>query len=217
MNDSTGSALSTFSGEVKQPGLVGTDATGTLRKLCLCMVSRRTFAKRLCGAVMLVMLPVCSAAKDSTETAGDILAYLMPVATIGTTYYLHDEEGRWQFGKAFVSSFGVTLGLKYTVDKERPDGSDNHSFPSGHSTVAFQTAQFIAKRYGWRYGLPAYVGAAYVGYSRVEAKKHYTSDVLAGAAIGILGSEYFTTRWEGLTVVPVTAGRGLMVSISKSF
>ena len=177
----------------------------------------RVFAKRLVVAGVLALLPVCGFAKDSTETAGDILAYLMPATTYGATFYLHDEEGRWQFSKAFVSSFAVTLGLKYSIDKERPDGSDNHSFPSGHSTGAFQSAHFISKRYGWSYGLPAYLGAAFVGYSRVHAKKHYNSDVLAGAAIGIAGSEYFTTRWEGVAVAPVTAGRGLMVSVSKSF
>jgi len=180
-------------------------------------VALKTLARRLCGIAVLVMFPVCVTAKDSTETAGDVLAYLMPAATLGATFYLHDEDGRWQFAKGFVSSFGVTQALKYTVDKERPDGSDNRSFPSGHSTAAFQSAHFIQKRYGWAYGLPAYIGAAYVGYSRVHAKKHDNADVLAGAAIGILGSEYFTTRWEGVAVSPVTTGRGWMVSLSKSF
>jgi len=177
----------------------------------------KVLARRWVLTGVLALLPVCSYARDSTETAGDILATLMPAATVGATYYLHDDEGRWQFGKAFVSSFAVTLSLKASIDKERPDGSDNHSFPSGHSTAAFQTAHFIARRYGWSYGLPAYFGAAYVGYSRVEAKKHYNADVLAGAAIGMIGSEYFTTRWEGVTLAPVSAGRGLIVSVNKSF
>lgn len=177
----------------------------------------KALTRRLTGAVVLVLLPVCGFAKDSTETAGDILAYLMPATTYGATFYLHDEEGRRQFSKAFATSFAVTLGLKYSVDKERPDGSDNQSFPSGHATAAFQSAQFIKKRYGWSYGLPAYLGAAFVGYSRVHAKKHDNADVLAGAAIGIASSEYFTTRWEGISVSPVTTGRGFMVSLSHSF
>lgn len=188
-----------------------------LRQDVFRVLQMKALARRLVLTGVLVVLPVCGYAKDSTETAGDILAYLMPVTTVGVTYYLHDDEGRWQYSKAFVSSFGVTLGLKYTIDKERPDGSDNHSFPSGHSTAAFQTAHFIARRYGWSYGLPAYLGAAYVGYSRVEARKHYNSDVLAGAAIGIIGSEYFTTRWEGATLAPVSAGRGLIISVNKTF
>jgi membrane-associated phospholipid phosphatase len=183
----------------------------------MCFSAMSLLIRRGFGAVVLCLLPLGSMANDSTESAGDILAYLMPAVTLGSTFYLHDEDGRWQFGKGFVTSFGVTLGLKYTVDKERPDGSDNHSFPSGHSTAAFQSAHFIQKRYGWAYGLPAYLGAAFVGYSRVHARKHDNADVLAGAAIGILGSEYFTTRWEGVAVTPVSTGRGLMVSLSKSF
>ena len=188
-----------------------------VQELSLRFLLLKAFARRLTGVVVLVLLPVCGFAKDSTETAGDILAYLMPATTYGATYYLHDKEGRWQFSKAFATSFAVTLGLKYSVDKERPDGSDNQSFPSGHATAAFQSAHFIKKRYGWSYGLPAYVGAAFVGYSRVHAKKHDNADVLAGAAIGIAGSEYFVSRWEGIMVTPVTTGRGIMVSLSKSF
>lgn len=177
----------------------------------------KALARRLTGTVVLVMLPVCGAAKDNTEAAGDILAYLMPATTYGATYYLHDEEGRWQFSKAFATSMLATFGLKYSVDKERPDGSDNQSFPSGHATAAFQSAHYIKKRYGWHYGLPAYLGAAFVGYSRVHAKQHDNADVLAGAAIGIASSEYFTSRWEGISVSPVTTGRGFIVSLRKTF
>ena len=177
----------------------------------------KALTKRLTGTVVLVLLPVCGFAKDSTETAGDVLAYLMPATTFGATYYLHDEEGRWQFSKAFATSLAVTFGLKSSVHKERPDGSDNQSFPSGHATVAFQSAHFIKKRYGWSHGLPAYLGAVFVGYSRVHAKKHDNADVLAGAAIGIAGSEYFASRWEGIAVSPVTTGRGFVVSLTTSF
>jgi membrane-associated phospholipid phosphatase len=185
--------------------------------LSLRLLPMKASTKRLIGAVVLALLPVCSFAKDNTEAAGDILAYLMPATTFGATYYLHDEEGRWQFSKGFATSFAVTLGLKQTVDKERPDGSDNQSFPSGHATAAFQSAHYIKKRYGWRYGLPAYLGAAFVGYSRVHAKKHDNADVLAGAVIGIASSEYFTSRWEGISVTPVTSGRGFVVSLSRTF
>lgn len=165
----------------------------------------------------LAFLPVCVAARDSTETAGDILAVLLPATGLGVTYVLDDEEGRWQFSKAFVASYAVTLGLKAAVDKERPDGSDNDSFPSGHATGAFQAAHFIRKRYGWSYGLPAYLGATYVAYSRVEARKHDNADVLAGAVIGMAGSEYFTRRWPGISVAPTSGGRGLVISLNRQF
>jgi len=70
------------------------------------------------------------------------------------------------------------------VDKKRPTGS-NQSFPSGHTSAVFQGAAFIHKRYGLKQAAAAYIGATFVGYSRVESDKHFTEDVIAGAALGI--------------------------------
>lgn len=93
----------------------------------------------------------------------------------------------------------MTHGLKRTIDKERPNGG-RHSFPSGHTSAAFQGASFIHKRYGAKYAIPAYVGATFVGYSRIQADKHDMTDVLAGAAIGTLSSWYFTKEYGNATI-----------------
>ena len=74
--------------------------------------------------------------------------------------------------------------MKYSISKERPDGSDNHSFPSNHTGVAFAGATFIGERYGWKYAVPAYLVSGYVAWGRVYARRHDVWDVLAGAAIG---------------------------------
>jgi membrane-associated phospholipid phosphatase len=66
--------------------------------------------------------------------------------------------------------------LKYSVPRERPEGSDT----SGHTSAAFSGATFIHRRYGWKYGIPAYLAVAFVGWSRVESGKHYSDDVLRG-------------------------------------
>jgi membrane-associated phospholipid phosphatase len=98
-----------------------------------------------------------------------------------------------QLVKSAALDLGVTYWLKATIKERRPDGSDNDSFPSAHSSVAFTSAEYLRKRYGWEYGIPAYGLAAFVAYSRVEADKHYVRDVLAGAAIGMASSYIFTT------------------------
>jgi membrane-associated phospholipid phosphatase len=147
--------------------------------------------------------PACLAAStDQIEKSGDIIQVLIPVIAYGTTFCLDDKEGRAQFYKSFLTNLGVTYGLKYSIDKKRPNGGDQ-SFPSGHTSAAFQGAAFIHKRYGWKYGIPAYLGAAFVGYSRVESDNHYTEDVVAGAAIGVISSFCFTTRYKGITITPV--------------
>jgi len=71
-----------------------------------------------------------------------------------------------------------------TVNRTRPNGG-HQSFPSGHTASAFAGAAFLQRRYGWKVGVPACFAATFVGYSRVESHNHYTSDVVAGAAIAI--------------------------------
>jgi len=167
--------------------------------------------------LMCVAMPVCGYAHDSTETAGDILVVALPAAAYGATFYLDDREGRMQFYKSFAAVLLVTQGLKVTIKEERPDGSDNQSFPSGHASTAFQSASFVRKRYGWQYGVPAYVVASYIGYSRIDAEKHYLGDVVAGAAIGIVGAELLTTPMGTVTVTPVITQHEIRITVATSF
>lgn len=83
-------------------------------------------------------------------------------------------------------SAGLTWGLKLAVNRQRPDGPStrsNSSFPSGHATGAFALAAVFSHRYP-KITIPAYLGAAAIGLSRIYLGRHYPSDVLAGALIG---------------------------------
>ena len=80
----------------------------------------------------------------------------------------------------------VVSGLKYAVGRERPDGSDNLSFPSGHAITAFCFAPVVTKYGGWELGVPTYVLATVTTLARVEGYHHYLSDVMGGATLGIL-------------------------------
>jgi len=133
---------------------------------------------------------------NQVETAGDILQVALPVMALGSTYILDDKDGRSQFWKSYLSSISLTYFLKYTIDKERPNGRANNSFPSGHTTAAFSGAMFIQKKYGYKYGIPSLLMASFVGYSRVYADKHFWEDVVAGASIGILGNLIFTKNYN---------------------
>ena len=150
------------------------------------------------------------------EKSGDIIQALIPAIAYGSTFYLDDDEGRGQFYKSFFANVVITHGLKYAIDEKRPNGSDK-SFPSGHTSSAFQGAAFIHKRYGWEYSIPAYIGASFVGYSRVESDNHYIKDVIAGAAIGVISSFYFTEPFKGVTVTPIAKKDYYGVTISKNW
>ena len=86
---------------------------------------------------------------------------------------------------AYISAGVMTYGLKRLIRRKRPldDTLGNPSLPSGHAAIAFSAATILGYRYPkWR--IPLYIGAGLVGFSRIYLGRHYTSDVLAGAAIG---------------------------------
>jgi membrane-associated phospholipid phosphatase len=87
---------------------------------------------------------------------------------------------------AVVVNFGYSEAIKYAVGRERPNGDNNQSFPSGHASNAFTIATVVERHYGWRLGVPAYVIAGVVGASRIQQDKHYVSDVVAGATLGYI-------------------------------
>ncbi len=138
-------------------------------------------------------------AGDGIKQAGEVLQLVLPGVTASMTLVYRDLDGAMQFGKSEALTLGSTYGLKYTINEKRPNGGD-HSFPSGHTSVSFSAAEFVRGRYGWEYGIPAYVIASFVGYSRVESREHYTHDVIAGAGIGMLSSYLFTKSYKGWDV-----------------
>ncbi len=95
-----------------------------------------------------------------------------------------------EFGRdaaeALVDATVVVTALKYPVGRERPDGSNNLSFPSGHSITAFCIAPVVMKYWGLQAGVEAYVLGTVTAFSRVEGYHHYLSDTIAGATLGIV-------------------------------
>ncbi|MFT3827962.1 MAG: phosphatase PAP2 family protein [Chitinophagaceae bacterium] len=96
------------------------------------------------------------------------------------------------YGMSMILTNSVVFGTKKISGEERPDGSDRYSFPSGHTAVAFASAEFMRKEYQdvspW-YGIAGYAMAATTGYLRMYNDKHWLSDVVAGAGIGILSTD----------------------------
>ena len=147
----------------------------------------------LCVGAFVFLTPAFKVyAKSDVEISGEILRALMPVSVLSYTFAGDDNKGGQQFIKSFLSSSAVTYTLKKTIEKDRPNG-EPESFPSGHATMTFSSAAFVHKRYGLKPGLPMYALATYVGWTRIQSDTHYICDVAVGAAIGILGSFYFTT------------------------
>jgi len=86
---------------------------------------------------------------------------------------------------AQIVSGVITQSIKAAAHRTRPNGG-NHSFPSGHTSATFATAEVIREHYGWKWGVPLYALGGYVSVSRMVDNKHWASDVIFGTAIGIV-------------------------------
>jgi membrane-associated phospholipid phosphatase len=109
----------------------------------------------------------------------------------------------------------LTEGVKLAVGRTRPSGG-RYSFPSGHTSASFATAAVVARHFGWKAGVPAYGLAAYIGISRLHESKHYLSDVLFGAAVGMVSGRTVTIGRGAATfaVAPFAARGGGGVSFT---
>ena len=117
-------------------------------------------------------------------------------------------EAAWLGALAFMAAGLVEFAIKHLVGRSRPDSVlDVDSFPSGHATSVFAVATIFAAFYP-RLRWPVYALAAAVAAGRVYLERHYVSDVLAGAIIGIviasllLGRRHALARW---TCLPLSA------------
>ncbi len=124
------------------------------------------------------------------QFAPALAVYGLNIAGIHGEHNLIDCSGLFLMSNIFLN---VTVSsLKYSTRQKRPDGSDDLSFPSGHTAEAFASAEFLRLEYRNQsplYGIAGYVVAAATGYLRMYNDKHFFSDVLAGAGIGILSTD----------------------------
>ncbi len=109
-------------------------------------------------------------------------------------------EGRSDWGRLLASAgmsyaimAGFVNGIKYTAKEMRPDGSTRNSWPSGHTATSFVGATLLHKEYGltrspW-FSVAGYGVATATGVMRVLNNRHWVSDVMSGAGIGILSTE----------------------------
>lgn len=195
---------------------------------------------RLLIIILLSLTVACGHAQNSKDEPlyiEDVLQYV-PTATAfalrlsGVGGNATVKEQLIKRGIAFVAMYGSVQGLKHTVHRERPDHSDNESFPSGHTAVAFTGADMLFTEYRdvspW-IGIGGYAVATTTGILRMVHDRHHWTDVMAGAAIGIGSSrlsQWLTPiilgkkkREEGTSVssTPFVSDEGWGLAVSVNF
>lgn len=172
-------------------------------------------------AVLLVLLfglnPSAQAiSNNSWDDISTVGALGLVGLALGTPVVKDDWDGAGQAALSIGLAGGLAELGKALVHEQRPDNSDNNSFPSGHTALAFSSATTLYRRYGWQMGFPAYAVAALTGSARVAARKHHWYDVAAGAAIGTGSGWLFTKAFNDKVQVSPWAdskGGGVLVSM----
>ncbi|HEY3885844.1 MAG TPA: phosphatase PAP2 family protein [Vicinamibacterales bacterium] len=162
-------------------------------------------------------------ALDPGSVAGDIEeqgSLALGVYAIGR---LTHHDGAAELGTELLEAQAIngvlTQSVKFAVDRRRPNGG-HHSFPSGHASATFATADVFAQRFGWKIGALAYAGGVYVALSRLGEHAHYPSDTLFGAALGIASARSVVAArhrpvLKGFAVVPVVTKGGAAVLVTR--
>ncbi len=167
---------------------------------------------------------VGSAELDATLEAGAFVGggFIQVGGALGT-FAIGRLSGRPQVAavgadlvRAQIVNTVLTQGTKVAVGRQRPDGT-RFSFPSGHASSSFATATVLQRRLGWKVGAPAYAMATYVAASRLQENKHYLSDVIFGAAVGIVSGRAVTVGHgrNRFALIPMTAPGGVGIGFTR--
>ena len=127
---------------------------------------------------------------DYMQFTPAVAAYSLKLFNVESTNNLFDMSVL--YGLSNLLANGIVSNTKSFTARERPDHSNYRSFPSGHTTTAFVAAEFLHQEYKnqsvW-ISVGGYGTAAFVGIARVYNNKHWVSDVVAGAGVGILSTK----------------------------
>ena len=119
--------------------------------------------------------------------------------------------------RAQIVNAALTQGIKIAVQRTRPD-QGRFSFPSGHASATFATAMVLQHHFGWRVSVPAYGLATYVAGARVQENRHYASDVIFGAALGVVAGRTVKVGRStgGFIVSPMAVPRGAGIAFERA-
>ena len=102
----------------------------------------------------------------------------------------YHQTRRWEVLGAYAGNFVLTETVKRVAKRERPDGSDNRSFFSGHTSTAFVGAGAVCLRESMPPCIISLGLAGAVGVLRVTEKKHWPTDVIVGAGVGFASGRF---------------------------
>lgn len=155
------------------------------------------------------------------DTLGQILPNILYTTFYASDYFVNKDQRSKELSlmmlKATAYSGLTTDLMKKVFNETRPNGGQN-SFPSGHTTSAFAFASVVAMNHNIYAGIAATSLATFVGLSRINDKKHYVHDVIAGATIGTaFGVGLYNNLQKSYIPVVSPIDKGLVVNTMFEF
>jgi membrane-associated phospholipid phosphatase len=187
------------------------------------------------GGVALSVHPIDGATNEELHGKAAVNNFFLPGKTIGNGYVqVAGAIGTYAAGRlshepkiahvgmdllrAQLLAGAMTFGLKSLVRRERPDGSNNRSFPSGHAALTFATATALQRHVGWDWSLPLFFIASYTAASRLHENVHYLSDVVFGASVGVIAGRTVTRHGRSsYALVPIWSHGVAAVMVQRTF
>ena len=175
----------------------------------------------LCAAVLSLFGGRASA---DSQGIGDVVTGLVAAAAVGSTYAYDDPEGRWMLLKSAGTSYTANGLLRLAFDEHewgtRPNGK-GYGFPSGHAGFMAAGAAFMQERYGWQWGVPAWLATGYVSWVRVEITDHHRWRDIAAAVVLAQGVAWWLVEpYEnrgGVRVSPLFTPEATGVNLAYRF
>lgn len=174
----------------------------------------------VCMLLLMMSSHLCYAQREAVDKTTDVLCLAPALTGACVAWANEDWDGMKQLGLSTAAGIAANYLLEAAITKDRPDGTGHHAFPSTHTMAAFTGTTFLTRRYGWKWGVPAYAVSSYVAWGRCYAKKHDAWDVLGGAALGSACAYFLTTSYaknKDLSVAPVVWENGCGVLLSMRF
>jgi membrane-associated phospholipid phosphatase len=158
------------------------------------------------SAILVTLISTPRVARGANAISGHIVMSAVPVGALAIAYFKDDDEGEKQWLRNLLANQLLTsvarLGFNYTSWGKRPNG-DGYGFPSGHVAFAGSGASFLEERYGWEYGVPAWLLTGYVAWVRVDNGDHHWRDVVASSALAFGVAKLFVTPENAAHLAPV--------------
>ncbi len=160
-----------------------------------------------------------SANKNTSELSSDIITGVVPLSAYAYAFLTDDDEGQKQWWRNTIANQVFITSARVAFDPslgERPNGH-RYGFPSGHVAFVTSSAAFLQERYGWKFGVPAYMLAGYVAAERVRDDHHYWRDVIASGVLSFGIAKLFVTPQGATYVAPVIGPDYMGMRWERSF